>query len=78
MAKAMMVIEETVIIEYELHYDEEELKRIGYTSLEDYLARFNGNVWKAQNEEDIVIDISHNQIIEYMKSHYDTMEITNS
>ena len=75
--KATMTITETVVVEYEIHYDEEELERMGYTSLEGYLARFNGNVWKAESEEKVVRDIAHNSILDYVESHYDTMEVTN-
>ena len=77
MAKATMTVSEDVVVEYEIHYDEEKLAEMGYTSLEDYLARFDGNAWKAESEESVIRDISHIQILDYMETHHDTMEVTN-
>jgi alkyl hydroperoxide reductase subunit AhpF len=74
MAQGTMTVNETVIIEYEIHYDEDEYEKYDGT-LEDHISEYDNNAWKAMSEGNIITDIQHNQIIDYVDSDDETLEL---
>ena len=74
MAKGTMCVTETVIIEYEITYDEDEYEKYDGT-LEDHISEYSNNIWKAMNEGDIIKNVEHNQIIDYIDTDNDNLEL---
>ena len=75
MAKMMADIAERLVVQYEIHYNEDKLGED--ETLEDHIAKFSGNMWKAMSESDVINDISHNQILDYLDSEHNTLSLNN-
>ena len=72
--KTSFTVEELALIEYEVHYDEEELQKRKYETLEEYLPTVHKNPWIAMSQDTIIRDISHNTIIDYIDTNMETID----
>jgi len=72
--KNTFTIVEKVVNEYEFDYDIEELEKRGIT-LEEYLKKYDNNIWRASNEDTIISNIYLEECIEYLDTDYSSLEI---
>ncbi len=59
-------INETVIMAYDITFDNKVLENRGFYSMKDYLKGYNGNPWMAMCEDTIIKNIKVNTILDYI------------
>jgi len=72
--KGRYTVTETVVNNYSFHYDEEELSKRGLT-LQEYLDKYDGNIWKAMQEDDLLSDLQYEECFNYLEADFETAEI---
>ena len=72
MTKTHFYIEERILIQYEVRYDEDKLAETKYDNIIDYVNGEGGGNPISLNNGDVITNVEHEKIVEYIDSYRDT------